>query len=185
MPRSVWLQFSFILNREGRSVQNWIEFTINQAITSDGTKGLTVKLKVAPVAKRRPAALKRLGALIDDGKLDRLQRLLHTLGLSREKWLLQKIGQFVADNPLSTTDLLSVRVGAAMTKWLPDNPDARREIVLALVDWDEAVILEAAADPEYGLRDAIRNRDLDRLSVILAVAAKGVAFKRERQALRR
>jgi|GEM_PF-6284269 len=183
MPRSLWLQFSLLLRREGNSVQKWIECTIDEAITSGGKRGLTTKRRVAPGARRRPAALKRLGALVDDTRLQRLHRLLHTVDLSREQWLLQKIGQFVADNPLSTTDLLPVRVGAAVTKWFPDNPDARREIVLALVDWDEAVILEAVADPEYGLREAIRNRDLDQLSAILAVAATGVAFTREREAL--
>jgi hypothetical protein len=185
MPRSLWLQFSLLLRREGRSVQNWVECAIDDAIAAGGRRNVAVTSPGIDVARQRPAALKRLGAVIEESKLERIRSVLRESGLSREQWLLLKIGQFVAENPLNLTDLLPTRVNALVNKWLPDDPDARREILLAIADWDEAVILDAATDSTYGLRQAVRGKDPKRLSAILAVAAKGLEFRRERTALRR
>jgi predicted HicB family RNase H-like nuclease len=205
VPRSLWQLFHMALQRDEQSMQGWVNQVIRAELGRDAVSrvrgaipanmvGFMVRESVAayvpapsagPLAVHKPkrAAMKQVIARMDTQLLDRVRSRLERQGLTLTEWIQRKVTEYVAGLGLRMADLLPPRVVHAIKDQLPENIDAREPIAQALLDWPEEVILRAAADPSYGLADAVGTADIDLLSEILAVTAKGIDLEKAKRAL--
>jgi len=214
IPRATWRLFRAMLEDtrsggERLSMQEWIDQAVGQEIAAhqfargareNGRQrellsliSRTVGPESLEPAKEVPAFMRRTPprvsaaqviARLSNERLNSLRAALRERGLSITDWLRQKIAQAVSQRAAQASGLLSPAVRKAVGSALPRNEKGREAMAYALLDWPDEVVLEAAEDPAYGLRQALRTGDVAGVSEILSVAAVQVEAAKRLAALK-
>lgn len=210
IPRAMWHLLHVLLKREGLTMQEWIDKAVGKEIAAyDFARGARQNVSdrellfsmmrsagpaVSEAPKEAPAVMSRkpkgasatqVIARIDDHRLDRLKETLGDQGVSTAEWLRRKIAQAVSQQPIRAADMLPSSTLQMVGDALPPEEGTREQMAYVLLDWPDDVVAEASSDPEYGLPEALGGGDAAAASEILAVAAKVVDAKRERETLMR
>ncbi len=183
LPKSVWQLFHIALRRDGLTMQAWVERAVHRA----AVEGETMSPLPPGSAEKLPlkgGATKQAIARLDRDELTRVRTKLREGRMRFNRWLVGQVIDYVRAERLRASELLPSRVLDLLGNTLPVDPERRETVAYALLDWPEEAILAAAAEPSFGVRDAVRRGDAELLSEILAVAQQKLVFQKRLDGLR-